>query len=101
MNDPTLPTTTTSLGSANDTGASTGDQAGSVTPAAPARRGRKSVAGGDQAADDATLPQTIPASEADPEPAPPCAGSWLREADGSLRPRDEGTARAAGLAWPS
>lgn len=31
---------------------------------------------------------------------PPSGGSWLREADGGLRPADEFTARGAGLAWP-
>jgi hypothetical protein len=28
---------------------------------------------------------------------PPCGGSWLRDADGGLTPRDEATARDAGL----
>lgn len=42
----------------------------------------------------------IQATEADPEPAPPAGGSWLRLEDGSLQPRDEATARDAGLAWP-
>ena len=31
---------------------------------------------------------------------PPCAGRWLREADGGLVPADAATAAAAGLAWP-
>ena len=31
---------------------------------------------------------------------PPCGGHWLRDVDGGLSPADEGTARAAGLAWP-
>lgn len=46
------------------------------------------------------LPSRVEASAENPEPAPPCGGSWTRELDGSLRPNDEGTARAAGLAWP-
>ena len=32
-------------------------------------------------------------------PSPPCGGSWSLTADGALQPRDEATARAAGLAW--
>lgn len=35
------------------------------------------------------------------EALPPCGGNWLREADGGLRPRDEATAKDAGLAWPA
>lgn len=33
--------------------------------------------------------------------APPCGGSWIRDADGGLSPADESTAAAAGLAWPA
>lgn len=32
-------------------------------------------------------------------PNPPTGGSWQITADGALQPRDEATARAAGLAW--
>lgn len=32
-------------------------------------------------------------------PNPPTGGSWLTTADGALQPRDEATARGAGLAW--
>ena len=38
---------------------------------------------------------------AEGEVQPPCGGSWLREADGGLRPRDEATAKDAGLDWPA
>lgn len=34
-------------------------------------------------------------------PNPPTGGSWQITADGALQPRDEATARAAGLAWPT
>lgn len=30
-------------------------------------------------------------------PVPPCTGNWVGNADGSLTPADEATARAAGL----
>lgn len=99
MNDDTLETNSTATDVTSSTDASSAGQSSSAAPA-PARQTRKRRTGADQVAADATLPQTIPATKADPEPAPPCAGSWLREADGGLRPRDEGTARAAGLAWP-
>lgn len=36
-----------------------------------------------------------------PDAPPPCAGTWLRQADGALLPGDESTATAAGLAWPA
>lgn len=38
---------------------------------------------------------------AEGEAMPPCGGSWVREADGGLRPRDEATAKDAGLHWPA
>ena len=38
---------------------------------------------------------------AEGEAMPPCGGSWQREADGGLRPRDESTAKDAGLHWPA
>ena len=47
------------------------------------------------------LPEVVAATSDNPEPAPPCGGSWLREEDGSLRPRDAATAAGAGLHWPA
>lgn len=44
-------------------------------------------------------PTCIPPTEANPEPRPPCGGSWIRDADGGLTPGDADTAQAAGLAW--
>lgn len=44
--------------------------------------------------------QRIPPQQLDGKPvdlAPPCGGSWSRDADGGLTPADEATARAAGL----
>jgi len=38
-----------------------------------------------------------PADPGAPPLSPPCSGNWLRQADGSLLPADESTARAAGL----
>lgn len=32
-----------------------------------------------------------------PEQMPPCGGNWIRTPDGHLLPRDEPTARAAGI----
>lgn len=34
-------------------------------------------------------------------PQPPTGGSWMVTADGALQPRDEATAKAAGLQWPA
>lgn len=45
-------------------------------------------------------PTRIEPTEAQPEPIPPCGGAWLRDEDGGLRPGDQATAAAAGLAWP-
>lgn len=42
-------------------------------------------------------PERIAPTEQNPEPAPPCGGQWVRDADGGLRPANEATALAAGL----
>lgn len=47
----------------------------------------------------APAPKRIAASPACPEPLPPCAGAWVRAADGALVPQDPATAAAAGLTW--
>ncbi len=39
----------------------------------------------------------IAPTEANPEPLPPCGGSWTRDADGGLTPSDLATATRAGL----
>jgi hypothetical protein len=41
--------------------------------------------------------RSTPAPEAGKELNPPCGGSWIRNADGSLTPADEYTAIASGL----
>ena len=44
-----------------------------------------------------------PVLNADGQPVeinPPAGGSWVREADGGLRPADAATAAGAGLEWP-
>lgn len=48
------------------------------------------------------LPTRLPPEyDDDGQPLPPrFGGSWRREDDGSFSPRDEATARGAGLAWP-
>ena len=46
-------------------------------------------------------PLSIPEGETGaPELLPPCGGYWLRLPDGSLQPRDDDTAIAAGLMPP-
>lgn len=46
-----------------------------------------------------TKPNRILPTDANPEPLPPCGGSWRRGEDGGLSPTDAATAEAAGLAW--
>jgi hypothetical protein len=40
---------------------------------------------------------SIPCTDPDSPPLPPTSGRWMRGEDGSLTPRDEATARTAGL----
>lgn len=42
-----------------------------------------------------------PSDDPVPEINPPCAGFWLRQADGSLVPADESTAQASGIPLPA
>ena len=45
------------------------------------------------------MPTRIAPTTACPEPTPPAGGTYIREADGGLRPADQATATAAGLDW--